>query len=327
MTERRKLWLRVLGGLLMCVAGLALTTYLRKDRTFPVPALTLRASQDPSVIERGRYLVNGPAHCADCHGPRDAPGDTEQPLALMGGKEFHLPVGVFRVPNITPDLETGIGRYQDEDLARILRYGVRPDGRAVLPFMPFANLSDADLTAVISYLRTTQPVHHEVAPHSVNVLGTIVKAWVLEPKGPDGTPAKDLTPEASADYGKYLAHNVANCVSCHTKVDLRTGEKIGPLFAGGAEHVATDGSGRTFSAPNLTPDARWGWIQGWSEDTFVARFKAGALREGSPMPWSAFRNMSESDVRAVYRYLRTLPAAPGGPDPKVAGSVLIASGP
>jgi mono/diheme cytochrome c family protein len=315
----------LLGGLLLCLAGLALATYLRQDRSFTVPALNLRASKDPAVLERGRYLVNGPAHCADCHGPRNAQERATEPLPLVGGKEFHLPVGTFRVPNITPDRETGIGRYQDEDLARILRYGVRPDGRAVLPFMPFANLSDADLTAVISYLRSTQPVHHEVAPHVVNALGAIVKAWVLEPKGPSGTPAKNVAPEPSVAYGKYLAHDVANCVSCHTKMDMRTGALIGPMFAGGAEHASMDGSGRKFMSPNLTPDARWGWIQGWSEDTFVARFKAGTLREGSPMPWPAFRNMSESDVRAVYRYLRSLPAAPGGPDPKVVSSVVVAA--
>ena len=99
-------------------------------------------------------------------------------------------------------------------------------------------------------------------------------------------------------------------------MDLRTGEFAGPIFGGGAVHESVTNPKQQFVSPNLTPDARWGWLQGWTEESFVARFKAGRVHEHSPMPWEAFQGMTENDLRAIYRYLQTLPAAPGGPDPE-----------
>ena len=313
--------IRILGrvgfGLGLLVTGVAGLTWARQSRHFSVKQLEIHASSDPAVVERGRYLVQGPAHCADCHGARSPSGEPpEATAALSGGYEFNLPVGVFRAPNITADAETGIGRYSDQDLARILRYGVRPNGAAVLPFMPFAELADDDLTAVISYLRTTQPVKHAVPPHDLNLLGDVVRAWVIEPVGPKTAPQKHAPQGANAENGRYLAHHVANCVSCHTRMDMRTGELVGPLFGGGAEHPALDGSKKTYLSPNLTPDPRWGWIEGWDATAFAARFASGAGRPGSPMPWSAFKELSNDDARAIYLYLRSLPKAEGGPDPR-----------
>jgi len=315
-------------GLGLFAVGFGGLTWARQTRQFPVKELEIAASSDPAVIERGRYLVQGPAHCADCHGARSPSGEPPESTApLSGGFEFHLPVGVFRAPNITSDAGSGIGRYSDADLARILRYGVRPNGSAVLPFMPFAELADDDLTAVISYLRTTKPVQHQVPAHELNVLGNIVRAWVIEPVGPKNTPAKRAPQGVELENGRYLAHHVANCVSCHTRMDLRTGELVGPLFGGGAEHPALSGAKKTYVSPNLTPDPRWGWIEGWDEGAFAARLTSGAGREGSPMPWSAFKGLSNDDARAIYLYLRSLPKAEGGPDPRERDPVLkLASG-
>jgi mono/diheme cytochrome c family protein len=303
-------------------------TWARQTRLFPVKDLEFRASSEPAIVERGRYLVQGPAHCADCHGARSPSGESPESTApLSGGYEFRLPVGVFRAPNITSDEETGLGRYSDADLARILRYGVRPDGSAVLPFMPFAELADDDLTAVISYLRSTKPVRHEVPAHEFNLLGNLVRAWVIAPVGPKTTPEKRAPRGAVAENGRYLAHHVANCVSCHTRMDMRTGELVGPLFGGGAQHPAVGGSKKTYLSPNLTPDPRWGWIEGWDESAFAARLTSGAGRDGSPMPWPAFAGLSNDDARAIYLYLRSLPKAEGGPDPRERDPVLkLASG-
>jgi mono/diheme cytochrome c family protein len=309
-----------LGLFLVAFAGL---TWARQTRQFPVKELSIAASSDPAVVERGRYLVQGAAHCADCHGARPPSGEAPESSApLSGGFEFQLPVGVFRAPNITSDATTGIGRYSDADLARILRYGVRPNGSAVLPFMPFAELADDDLTAVISYLRTTKPVQHQVAAHELNLLGNVVRAWVIEPVGPKKTPEKHAPRGLDAQNGRYLAHHVANCVSCHTRMDMRTGELVGPLFGGGAEHAAVSGEKKTYLSPNLTPNPRWGWIEGWDEGMFAARLTSGAGREGSPMPWSALKALSNDDARAIYLYLRSLPKAEGGPDPRERDPVL-----
>lgn len=317
----RRILRRVGLGLLVLVAAFAVVTWSRRARKFPVPALRLHATRDPAVIARGRYIVTGPGHCSDCHGESTGPalGKSEP---LSGGYEFRLPVGVFRAPNITSDALTGNGRYSDQELMRILRYGVRPDGTAVLPFMPFANLADDDLVAVISYLRATEPVQRVIAPHEPNLLGSLVKAWILTPRGPESVPAPSAPRGATIENGHYLAHHVANCVACHTKMDMRTGALIGPVFGGGAEHQSSTDPSKKFIAPNLTPDPRWGWIVGWSTEAFSARLRSGVGREGSPMPWSHFKQLSDEDARAIYLYLQSLPKAEGGPDPRQRNSVL-----
>jgi mono/diheme cytochrome c family protein len=305
----KKLVKRVLLGLssvvVLAAAALAIVVMVRKDRRFEAPYPAIQASRDPAVIARGRYLVEGPAHCGDCHRDEDR---REEHLAgaavpFSGGHEWKLPVGTIRAANITSDPETGIGRLTDGEIARVLRHGVAPDGRAVLPFMPFADLSDEDLTAVISYLRTLPPVRKPVVRMELNALGVALKALVLEPKGPTRPVVATVAAGPTAEYGGYLANAVGNCVNCHTRMDQRTGEKIGPRFAGGHEF---EHQGRKFVSPNLTPHATTGWIASWSEEDFVARFKSGSSMTGSPMPWRAFAHMSEDDLRAVYRYLRTL---------------------
>ena len=299
-------------------------THFRAIRTIDAPYPNIHASTDPTVVERGRYLVDGPAHCGECHGAVDPPAVSRGGRPLSGGQEFKLPVGTFRVPNITSDAETGIGLVKDEALARMIRYGVKPNGQTALPFMPYADLCDDDLTAIISYLRTQKPVRHAVPEHDVNQLGRVVQAFVLEPKGPSKTPKKSFAPEPTAAYGEYITHSIGNCMLCHTKVDMRTGAFAGPLFGGGAEHEAFGNPAKRYVSPNLTPDPRWGWLQGWDEETFVARFHGGRVHADSPMPWEAFQKLSESDLRAIYRYLRTLPPAQTGPDPKRREVVMTA---
>ena len=289
--------------LVLGTAGLAIAVKVRENRTFDAPYPDIHASTDPAVIERGRYLAHGPAHCVDCHAEPGQPA-TEQPH-LSGGTAFHLPVGTFYVANITPDPVTGIGRYNDGEIARALRYGVHPSGRAMLPFMPFAELADDDLTAVISYLRSRPPMQHEVPGHDVNLLGRFVKAFILEPTGPKHPVPATVEKGATVAYGKYLANNVANCVGCHTKRSKRTGAPIGELFAGGME-VESHIDGSTFVTPNLTPDPTSGHIYAWSEEQFLARFRH-AVATPSPMPWRSFSTMSDDDLRALYRYLRSLP--------------------
>jgi mono/diheme cytochrome c family protein len=194
----------------------------------------------------------------------------------------------------------------------------------VLPFMPFADLSTADLTAVISYLRTQPPVRHAVAPHAFNPLGHVVKAFVLAPKGPTQPIAAQSPSGPTVENGRYITHSVGNCIMCHTKVDLRTGALAGPPFGGGARHEALGDPAKSFVTPNLTPHPRWGWIASWPEEVFVARMKMGKQREGSPMPWHGIRRQSDDDLRAIYRYLRTVPPAEGGPDPSVTDAVVAA---
>ena len=307
----------VVGLILLTAAGGVGVAQLRWDRTFTAPGSTLRATNDSLVVARGRYLAFGPAKCANCHSAKDAETALRQgvEVPLSGGREFVLPVGTFRMPNLTPDAETGIGRRTDAELVRLIRHGVRHDGRAALPFMEFQNLADEDVVALLSYLRSRPPVRHAVPDHDFTLMGRVLAAFVIEPKGPNGTPPQHAPSGSTVERGKYLVMNVAECASCHTKRSMRTGEYTAPLLSGGAELPDDEDSTRVLVTPNLTPDARTGRMAHWSEDQFVGRFRSGRVYAGSHMPWEAFARMSDDDLRAIYRYLRTVPPVQNDPGP------------
>lgn len=285
-----------------------ITVFARSNRSFDAPYPNITASTDSAVIARGFHIVTGPAHCTGCHFAKE---DMDKALAgdvveLKGGFEFILPFGVIRTPNITSDKETGIGNLSDKEIARVLRNGVFPDGRAVFDFMPFHDLSDEDLTAVISYLRTLPPVRHEVVNREMGFLGKALMAFMITPVGPHGTPPKRVTPDSTTAYGKYLAHSIANCVGCHTNRDLMTGAFVGRPFAGGFQMQSDAKPELTFTTPNITPDPETGKIFPWDEAAFLHRFRQGTQIAGSPMPWGAFRNMTDMELKAIYRYLQTV---------------------
>ena len=229
-----------------------------------------------------------------------------------------IPPGTFRAPNLTPDKETGIGNLSDAEIARALRYMVKHDNKFLLPVMEFTEMSDEDITAIVSYLRTMEPVRNVVPPSEYSFLGKALLAFgALKPQGPRKTPPVAVRPDSTATYGSYIANNVANCLGCHTARDLKTGAFTGPLFAGGfpmpAEY-APEMEGYVFMTPNLTPNKADGVMALWDEETFIQRFQVGRLQPGSPMPWEAFALMNEMELKALYRYLISLEAqkGPGG---------------
>jgi hypothetical protein len=260
----------------------------------------------------------------DCHANRaDYPVGT--PLTAMspkGGFVFNLPIGNMHSPNITADAETGIGKLTDAQIARTLRYGVSSDNRAILDFMPFHNMSDEDLAAIISYLRTIPPVKNKVPTMEYNLVGKIVKAFLLKPVGPDGEVPRTVQRGPTAEYGKYLANNVANCRGCHTNRDLMTGKFIGEDFGGGLKLDVVNQPGKFFVTRNLTPDPQYGHIKDWSQEVFVSRFRNGRVYKDSPMPWEAFQNFSDDDLIAIYKYLKTVK-----PVHADAGPILITENP
>jgi mono/diheme cytochrome c family protein len=276
----------------------------------PVSGDGIQALDDPDVIERGRYLVFGPAHCAACHGD---PGlETDMRLGieipLSGGRSFDVgPLGIIVTPNITNDPVAGIGAMSDEALVRGLRYGVSRHDRPLLPFMPFADLADADLQAIISFLRTTTPVDEPAPESRLTWLGAFAAQFIIEPQQPTTRPPLRRPAERTAEYGRYLAITVANCHGCHTQRSRLTGAFIGPAFAGGMKLTEPDG---TFVTPNLTPVAD-SVVSNRTEEEFIGVFRArGSAPTPSPMPWAAFGRMTDADLGAIYRYLKSLPPAP-----------------
>ncbi len=309
---KRKI-LKILGGffafLFAVVAGAVVYAQVRWDRTFEAPYPAIHASTDSAVIAKGQYLVYGPAHCAYCHTTLDkwALVDAGETPPLTGGYEWTLPFGTIRSRNLTPDVETGIGGRTDAELARMLRHGVRADGKMAMPFMSFHNMSDEDLTAIISYLRSQQPVRNPVPEHSINLLGKAIITYLMKPVGPSTTPPAASPPEApTIERGAYLANNVADCVGCHTQRSPMDGSFIGPRFAGGTEMPLDDDPTMVLVTPNLTPDPKTGRIASWTEEQFLARFRAGKIIPQSHMPWAPYGRMSDDDLRAIYRYLMSL---------------------
>ena len=302
------LTLAALVALVLIVGGLYVAA--RQHLVFDAPYPAVAASADSAVIARGRYLVRHLADCGDCHGdPARRPAYLQgEEIALSGGREWQIPPGRFRAPNITPDRETGIGRMTDGAIARALRYGVGRDGRALLPFMEMQGLSDQDVAAVISYLRSQPPVANVVPPHQYNLLGMIVKATVLaKPVGPKGAPPSLAPAGPSVESGRYLAENVSNCWACHTQRDMNTGAIVGPRYGGTTGFTDDFDPQRSWSPPNITAGATTGRLARYSEEQFMARFRAGRAIPGSPMPWQAFGGMSDDDLRSIYRFLRSLP--------------------
>jgi mono/diheme cytochrome c family protein len=210
-------------------------------------------------------------------------------------------------PNLTADTLTGIGALSDGQIARMMRHGVNRSDRISLPFTDsFADLTEEDLVAILSYLRTLEP-RDGVGPASeVNLWGKLTLAYFIEPYGPVDPPPATISPSVTIEYGGYLANTVGRCGSCHTPRNLKTGEYLGPRFSGGLPFDSRENPGTVYLTPNLTPDPGTGHIVAWSEEEFVDRMKAGAAIGDSPMPWGSFRRMMEDDLRAIYRYLMSL---------------------
>jgi mono/diheme cytochrome c family protein len=289
--------------ILLIIVCISAVVPFRQNLKYNAELPALAASNDSSLIARGKAFVQGPAHCVNCHSPANADSLIAAGLEvpLSGGVKFALPVGDIYSKNITPDKETGIGNLSDAEIARVLRYGVHADGTAVYDFMPFHDMTDEDLVSVISYLRSVKPVYNKVPEDQLNVIGNVVKAFMVKPVGPRGPIAKSIRKDTSAAYGRYLAVSVADCQGCHTKRDM-SGAITGELFAGGGTFQEKKG---TFISPNLTPHPS-GRINGWSEEMFIGRFRKGKLLDGSPMPWNAFGRMSDDELRAIYNYLKTV---------------------
>ena len=312
----RKILLGIVLVVVLFVAGFGVFVASRQNLKFVAPDIAVAASTDSAVIERGHYVVRNITNCAQCHGDttkKEALAAGED-VPLSGGYVFAIPPGKFYPRNITPDNETGIGTFTDKQLAQALRYGIRHDGRALLPFMELQGLSDEDLVAVISYLRSQPPVHNLVPAHQPNLLGRVVMATVLaKPVGPKATPPHASPHGATLENGRYLVESVALCGACHTQRNPATGEFTGPKF-GGSKDFESDAT-VSWSPPNITSDLRTGRLGQLTEDQFVARFRAGRIVPHSPMPWQGFSRLSEDDLRAIYRYLKSVPPVVNDPGP------------
>ncbi len=256
-------------------------------RQVPVPASTVALPEDARSLDRGRYLFLSRG-CTECHGV-DGGG---RPVVEDGnGMRVHA-------PDITP-ANKAVAAYQVADWVRVIRHGVKPDGRPaiVMPSEDYARLTDADLGALIAYLRRMPPAKGSPA---VVELPMLVKALYAAGVIRDAAekidhrlPPPEPVPEApSREHGAYVAHA---CIGCH-----------GADFAGG----------RIPGAPPDWPPASdlrpGGPIMAYADaQALSAMFRSGTRPDGTAvsrvMPFVALKEMSDVDVAAVFEFLRSLP--------------------
>lgn len=320
-----------LGLPIVVAVGAFVYAKLAGNPTFDVANTGLHASQDPAVIAEGEYLFHGLMHCTACHDTSKEASysrrahDKVEPL---GGMVWDMgPMGRPVSANLTSDKATGLGGKSDEHIARVLKHGVGEDGK-LRPFMAIAvaPITDREVVALLSYLRTLPPKAHQVDKEEWGpVAQLLIATGAISPK--HMAPAAYVAPSSEPDpkRGEYIANGPALCFGCHSPYDFLGGMALkGDKFSGCFEPEAgVDDTSIETCAPNLTPDPKAGHITGWSEDEFTARFQSGAFTsKESPMPWVNFSNMTETDIRSIYRYLRSLPPSPRltGPTVRKVGS-------
>lgn len=274
------------------------------SRNVALPELTSAGTGGAAdLVARGEYIVRNAATCGGCHA-----ADQHNPDGpLSGGAEFKdWRLGTIRAANLTPDTATGLGAWSAAEIVRALRTGERKDGRLLAPVMPYEwlhGMSDDDALAVARYLEALPPVRKEVRQQP-NVTFKMARLLFLRPKRATTVSAPPRAPTAA--YGDYLANHVALCSHCHTpRGGLRDQYDNDRAFAGDANPP------KDFPAnpSNLTPDSSTG-IGRWSESDFVQTIRTGVNPRGDSlhpfMPWRQARRMTDDDLRAIYRYLRTV---------------------
>lgn len=301
--------LRALGWLatVLLLAALGGTVFLAVAFPKREPPPEVAVAGTSAQIERGRYLFRHVTPCLTCHAVHDTTLLGDPVVEGTEGKE-NLAWGedVFP-PNITP---AALGAWTDGEIVRAIASGIRADGTALFPAMPytqFRHVAMDDLTAIVAYVRTLEPIPVERPRRDLPVPLNVIARMSPRPADPP-----ERAPTGELARGEYLA-TIAGCLFCHTP----TGADHAPIeaMAFGGGHEFDDGDWIVRGA-NITPHARTG-IGTWSRERFVDRFKSGSTHPGGPrsrrhddppsvMPWLDYAGMIEEDLGAIYAYLRTV---------------------
>jgi hypothetical protein len=267
-------------------------------------------------IEKGRYLAYHVCGCIDCHSQRDYAKFSGVILNGSEGKggevfnEIYSIPGVVFAKNITPDTVNGIGKWTDEEIARAITRGINRNGDTLFPVMPYPHynqMSKDDIYSIIAFLRTLKPNNNKVTERKL-----FVPLSAVYPQLKSSLLEYNIKPDVSdmVKYGAYRVNSAA-CMDCHTP--MKDGRyQMDKLFSGG--FFFNLGALKVTSA-NITPDTASG-IGKWTEEMFLDKFKtyrdpamyvSDPGKKNSIMPWSLFAKMDDFDIKAIYRYLRTIP--------------------
>jgi mono/diheme cytochrome c family protein len=268
-----------------------------------------RADAAADTVARGEALAIA-ADCASCH-----TADPAKPFA--GGKRIDTPFGAIYSPNLTPDLETGLRAWSDEDFYRALHYGVDPDGSRYFPAFPyphFTKMIRGDVLAIRAYLATLTPFRNTPPAPELRwplKYRVLMRAWNFLFFRP-GLFEPNQQKSAEWNRGGYLVEGVAHCGACHTPKNLFGADQRGRAYSGGRV--------QGWFAPRLDGAERSG-LKSWSAEDIVeylqsgrnARSHAGGLM--AEVVVGSTSKMSDADIRVIAVYLKDLPA--GAPEAAV----------
>lgn len=261
-------------------------------------------------VERGERVFRATGGCS-CH--TNYPGEGETAPLLAGGRPLETPFGVYYSTNITPDLETGLGSWSDEDFIRAMREGLSPDGEhyfPVFPYTSFSGLRDDDLVAMKRYLDSLPAIRRpNRAPDAMFPFSwrATLSGWKwlnFEPLAIENDPSRD----AQWNRGNYLVHAAAHCGECHTPRTLSGGLDRSMWLAGSREGPEGE------LAPNITPDRETG-IGGWTIPDLVWYLQMGIKPDGddtqglmSEVIEHGYAQLPSEDVEAIAIYLKSIAA-------------------
>jgi mono/diheme cytochrome c family protein len=264
-----------------------------------------------SAVTQGQYLVLA-ANCRSCHTSKGG-------APFAGGVPFETTygfLGQLYSSNITPDRETGLGAWTEEDFIRAMRHGVAPGGKNLFPAFPytaFTKLTTADIKSIYAYLRTIPPVRTTAPKASF----WFRQRWAMSLWNMFFLNAGEVRPDRAqsdlSNRGFYLVDVLGHCGACHTPRNLFLAERTDERLTGGVELGEVEsGKYRMWSAPNLTP-AESGLAR-WSVDDLKKYLKTGYSRRAGvlgPMNEviaSSLRHLNDADIAAMAIYLKSLPA-------------------
>jgi mono/diheme cytochrome c family protein len=311
----RKLF--VISALLITSIAAMYFSSCNSNKTEP-EANTVNKDSIDKVLKRGEYLTLHVAMCLDCHSKRDFTKYSGPMIAGTeggGGEEFSQKLGVPGVVyarNITPDAETGIGSWTDDDILKAMTQGISKRGDTLFPIMPYMNLNHMakeDLLSIIAYIRTLKAIKNKVQDRHLMIPAVaFYNPQFLQPSidGNVRPPMSDMV-----KYGQYMV-TFSDCQTCHTPLTPR-GPDMSRPFAGG---FLFDAGTFKVNSANLTSDSATG-LGTWTEERFLNKFtpyreeKNYNINPGTQntyMPLSAYAGMTDDDLKAIYAYLHTVKA-------------------
>jgi mono/diheme cytochrome c family protein len=257
-----------------------------------------------ALVKRGDYLVNTIMTCGNCHSPKGPDGRDIETKAFSGGLSWDEPPFKVTAPNITQDKETGIGKWSNADIRRLLRKGVKPDGTPVATIMPtgfYEIITKKDMDAIVAYLRTLKPIKNKV-PDPIYKMKQVRQIFPGAER-----PYREAMFSDRRKHGFYLA-TIGHCMECHTPMVKGRHDWAKDLGRGGFEFPGPWG---VSVSRNITPSRTKG-IGAWTDAEIKRAITTGVDKDGKhlkpPMGFAYYAKMTDLDMADIIAYLRTVPA-------------------